>query len=69
VPVWAYAYLQVLGDAIEATRSLNDDTLAAYMHKTTFKTVVGNVQFGPDGEWTQERILLVQFQGINSCGW
>ena len=66
MPVWAYAYLQVLGDAIEATKSLNDDTLAAYIRKTTFKTVVGDVKFGDKGEWAQERMLLVQFQNIKS---
>src|ERR1700757_3363533 len=43
MPVWAYAYLQVLGQAIEATKSLKDDTLAAYIRKTTFHTVVGDV--------------------------
>ena len=49
MPVWAYADLQVLGDAIAATKSLNDDVLAAYMHKTTFKTVVGEVKFDAQG--------------------
>jgi branched-chain amino acid transport system substrate-binding protein len=68
MPVWAYAYLQVLGDAIEATKSLNDDTLADYIRKTTFKTVVGDVKFGDKGEWAQERMLLVQFQNIKSNG-
>ena len=33
MPVWAYADLQVLGQAIAATKSLNDDVLAAYMHE------------------------------------
>jgi branched-chain amino acid transport system substrate-binding protein len=64
MPVWAYADLQVLGDAITATKSLNDDVLAAYMHKTTFKTVVGDVKFGPLGEWAEERTLMTQFQNI-----
>jgi len=64
MPVWAYADLQVLGDAIAATNSLNDDVLAAYMHKTTFKTVVGDVKFGPLGEWAEERTLAAQFQNI-----
>jgi len=64
MPVWAYADLQVLGDAIAATKSLNDDVLADYMHKTTFHTVVGDVKFGKDGEWTQERTLAAQFQHI-----
>ena len=46
MPVWAYADLQVLGEAIAATKSLNDDVLAEYMHQATFKTVVGEVKFG-----------------------
>jgi branched-chain amino acid transport system substrate-binding protein len=68
MPVWAYADVQVLGDAIAATKSLNDDVLADYMHKTTFKTVVGDVKFGPLGEWQEERTLAAQFQNIKSNG-
>ncbi|HEY6859706.1 MAG TPA: amino acid ABC transporter substrate-binding protein [Pseudolabrys sp.] len=64
MPVWAYAYLQVLGDAIVATKSLNDDVLADYIRKTTFKTVVGDVKFGKQGEWAEERTMAAQFQNI-----
>ena len=64
MPVWAYADLQVLGEAITATKSLNDDALAAYMHQATFQTVVGEVKFGPLGEWAEERTLAAQFQNI-----
>ena len=64
MPVWAYAYLQVLGDTIAATKSLNDDVLADYLHKTTFKTVVGDVKFNAQGEWAEERTLAAQFQNI-----
>ena len=68
MPVWAYADLQILGDAIAATQSLNDDVLADYIRKTTFKTVVGDVTFGPLGEWAQERTLAAQFQNIKGNG-
>ena len=68
MPVWAYAYVQVLGDAIAATKSLNDDVLADYIRKTTFKTVVGDVKFNKDGEWTEERTLAAQFQNIKGNG-
>ena len=64
MPVWAYAYLQVLGDAIANTKSLNDDVLADYIRKTTFKTVVGDVKFGKQGEWAEERTMAAQFQNI-----
>ena len=66
MPVWAYAYLQVLGDAITASKSLNDDVLADYIHKTRFATVVGDVKFGKQGEWEEERTLAAQFQNITS---
>jgi branched-chain amino acid transport system substrate-binding protein len=64
MPVWAYAYLQVLGDAIAGTKSLDDDKLADYIRKTTFKTVVGDVKFGKQGEWAVERTMAAQFQNI-----
>jgi branched-chain amino acid transport system substrate-binding protein len=66
MPVWAYAYLQVLGDAVTATKSLDDNKLADYIRKTTFKTVVGDVKFGAKGEWAEERMLLIQFQNIKN---
>ena len=62
---WGYGYLQVLGQAIEATKSLDDSKLIDYMHKATFKTILGDVKFGADGEWAQSRVLQVQFQNIN----
>jgi branched-chain amino acid transport system substrate-binding protein len=64
LPPFAYAYLQVLGEAIEATKSLDQAKVADYMHKNTFKTIVGDIAFGEDGEWTKPRVLEVQWQGI-----
>ena len=61
---WAYAQYQVLGQAIEATKSLDDQKLGDYIRKTTFKTVGGDIAFGPNGEWVKARVLQVQFQGI-----
>jgi branched-chain amino acid transport system substrate-binding protein len=63
-PVMGYADLQVLGEAIAATKSLKDDVLAAHMHKATFDTVVGDISFNADGEWAQGRMLAAQFQNI-----
>jgi branched-chain amino acid transport system substrate-binding protein len=60
----AYAQLQVLQQAIEATKSLDDQKLADYMRANTFQTVLGGVKFGEAGEWAQSRVLQVQFQHI-----
>jgi branched-chain amino acid transport system substrate-binding protein len=61
---WAYAQLQVLQQAIEATKSLDDGKLGEYIRANTFKTAVGDVKFGPKGEWAQSRVLQVQFQNV-----
>jgi branched-chain amino acid transport system substrate-binding protein len=61
---WAYADLQVLGQAVEGVGSLDQDKLAEYIHSHTFKTVVGDVSFGEKGEWTKARIMTIQFQNI-----
>jgi branched-chain amino acid transport system substrate-binding protein len=65
-PVMAYADLQVLGEAVAATKSLKDDVLAAYMHKATFNTVVGDIAFGKEGEWAEDRMLSTQFHDIKT---
>ena len=64
LPPYAYAYLQVLAEAVEATKSLDQDKLADYIRDHSFKTVVGDVKFGKGGEWAQARVLQVQFQGV-----
>jgi branched-chain amino acid transport system substrate-binding protein len=60
----AYAQMQVVAQAVEATGSLDDDTLISYARAATFQTVMGDVAFGPNGEWREPRVLQVQFRGI-----
>jgi len=63
---WGYAYIQVLGDAVQGAKSLDDTKLAEYIHKTTFKTIMGDIKFAPNGEWAEGRMLQVQYHGITS---
>jgi branched-chain amino acid transport system substrate-binding protein len=63
---WGYAYIQILGEAVQATKSLDDNKLADYIGKTNFKTIMGDVKFGKGGEWAQGRMLQVQYHGIKS---
>ncbi|HXP32017.1 MAG TPA: amino acid ABC transporter substrate-binding protein [Stellaceae bacterium] len=60
----AYAYVQALGEAVEATKSLDQNKIAQYLHSATLKTVWGDVKFGADGEWAEPRFLTVQYQNI-----
>ena len=61
---WGYAQLQVLQQAVEATKGFDDQKLANYIRATTFKTVVGDIKFGAKGEWSQSRMLQGQFRNI-----
>jgi branched-chain amino acid transport system substrate-binding protein len=65
---FSYAYLDVLGKAITATKTLDDAKLADYLRKTTFKTIVGDVSFGKGGEWAKSRVFQAQFRGIKGNG-
>jgi branched-chain amino acid transport system substrate-binding protein len=66
LPPFAYAELQVLADAITATKGLDQDKLAAYIRSHEFKTIVGDVRFGKNGEWSKARVLEVQFQDFKT---
>ena len=59
-----YAAGQVLAEAVEGSKSLDQKTLAVYMHSHTFATVVGDIAFGKDGEWTKSRVVFTQFQHV-----
>jgi branched-chain amino acid transport system substrate-binding protein len=62
-PPFAYATFEIYAQAVAAV-GLDDEKLAKYIHATTFKTIVGDIAFGADGEWTRPRMLTVQFRGV-----
>jgi branched-chain amino acid transport system substrate-binding protein len=71
---WGYAYFQVLQQAIEGTKSLNDDKLAGYLRSHAFTTIMAaNIEFGKDGEWTKSGVMQVQYhdltEGANLDTW
>ena len=65
MPPWAYAQLQVLQQAVEATKTLDDAKIGDYIRAHPFRTVVGDVRFGAEGEWAQSRVLQVQYRNIS----
>ncbi len=64
LPPYAYAYLQVLGAAVNAVGKLDHAAIGEHMRNNTFDTVVGAVSFAPNGEWATTRTLQVQFRDI-----
>src|ERR1700758_52293 len=62
---WGYAYLQVLAEAVNGAKSLNDDKIADYLRGHSFNTIMAPaIKFGKDGEWTKSAMLQVQYHDL-----
>ncbi len=64
---WGYADFQLIGEAIEGAKSLNDDKLAEYLRTHEFKTIMADIRFGKNGEWTKSQFMQVQYHGITDA--
>jgi len=61
---WGYAYIKMLGDAVTAAKSLDDDKIAEQLRKGTHNTIMGSWSYGPNGEWTKSGMMQVQYHDI-----
>jgi branched-chain amino acid transport system substrate-binding protein len=68
LPPYSYALMQVLGQAVENTKGLDQQKIADYIRTTEFNTIVGKIKFGKNGEWDKGRTLMVQYQKIGGGG-
>jgi branched-chain amino acid transport system substrate-binding protein len=64
---WGYAYFQVLQQAVEGAKSIDDAKLADYLKSHEFKTIMADVKFGKDGEWTKSGMLQVQYHDLTDA--
>ena len=63
---WAYAYLDVLGQAVNAVGKIDHEAIAKYIHATEFTSVEGKIKFTELGEWSETRTIVVQYQNIKN---
>jgi branched-chain amino acid transport system substrate-binding protein len=64
LPPFNYAIGQILEQAVGATKSLDAKVLAKHLHENEFKTIVGPISWGPDGERAKPSVPMVQFRNI-----
>ncbi len=65
---WGYARMQLVADAVNGTKSLDDAKLAAYMSSHTFNTImIDGIKFGKNGEWVEARQLQVQYHDLTDA--
>lgn len=68
VPPFVYAAMEVLEQAVKKTGGVDQKAIAEAMRTGTFKTVVGDIKFAPNGEWDKARVLMVQYTGVTGNG-
>jgi len=60
----SFTHDRVMAAAVEATKSLDQDKMADWLHNNTIKTIVGDIKYGPNGEWVEGRVLMVQYHDV-----
>ena len=61
---FGYASGQLVEQAINAVKSLDQKALAKYLRENTHKTIVGSIAFSADGERKETAVLQAQFRGV-----
>lgn len=65
----AYASLQVIQQAVEGAKTLDQQKLKAYLHSHTFNTVVGNIRYTADGTTPFTEVITQTVNGKQQPVW
>lgn len=66
IPPFAYAAGQVIAAAVNAAQSTDNAAISSYLHLNAVDTIVGRIRFDQTGNWSQRRVLMVQFRGLTN---
>ena len=61
---YGYAMGQMIEEAINATKSLDQKALAKFIRENVHKTIVGPIAYAEDGEWKESATLEAQFRNV-----
>jgi branched-chain amino acid transport system substrate-binding protein len=64
---WGYADFQVLAAGVEGAKSLDDAKIGDWLHHNEIHTVIGDISFGPEGEWTKPALFQVQYHDVTDA--
>ncbi len=64
LPPYDYAIGQILAQAVSETNSLDQAKLADYIRSHEMQTIVGNIRYNEKGEWSEPRVIYVQFRDV-----
>ncbi len=66
LPPYAYAALDMLLKAVEATKSLDQKVIGDYLIANGYDSIIGKGKWHPSGEFAVSAALMIQFQNITS---
>jgi branched-chain amino acid transport system substrate-binding protein len=61
---FGYTSGQLVEQAINSVKSLDQKAIAKYLRENTHQTIVGPIKFSADGEWAQTGTVQAQFRGV-----
>lgn len=61
---YGYAMGQMIEQAANAIKSLDQKAIAKYLRENELKTIVGPISYAADGEWKETKTLQAQFRGV-----
>ncbi len=64
LPPFGYAIGQMLEQAVNGAKSLDQKAIAQYLRTHEMKTIVGPISFAADGERAKPVVPMVQFRGV-----
>jgi len=64
LPPFNYAIGQMIEQAVNGTKSLDQKKMAEYLKKNEMKTIVGPIRYDKSGEWANPRVVQAQFRGV-----
>jgi branched-chain amino acid transport system substrate-binding protein len=64
LPPFNYAIGQMIEQAVNGTKSVDQKKMAEYLRKNEMKTIVGSIRYDKNGEWANPRVVQAQFRGV-----
>jgi len=64
LPPFFYAGGQLIEASVKAVGALDEARMAQWLHNNTIDTIVGSIKFGPDGNWSENRLVMAQYRDV-----
>jgi branched-chain amino acid transport system substrate-binding protein len=64
IPPFYYAAGQLVAAAAKGAGAVDQAKMAQWLHANPVDTIVGQIRFDEAGDWTERRVLMVQYRGL-----